>query len=100
LFVGSKDINLLPEYAGVVFARYDPTDKLIAPYVAHGFKNVSVQCPLRVSEHERRALPFHGKQTLRDRHGVIYPAFAATSRANLDVPAVIAGIQIFLLFIR
>ena len=97
--IRTKDMDPPPEQERRIIAA-DGTDKALAPYLTHWVKDIAGKRALGVPEHHRSPLPAKCQQTFGNNDGVIQPAFAAACRADFDVPAVAAALEVLNLLTR
>ena len=78
----------------------DRAHKPLAPDLPHRVQNVPAKGALCVAQHNGSTFAPQSKQTLRDDHRIIQPAFAGTGGSDLQIPTVIAPGKIFQLLSR
>lgn len=97
--VGTEDIDLAAEELHHVSGGRgaDDAHQLRPPEAAHGFQHVAFQCAEGVAQHDQQALAPGRTDALRDGDGAVKIGLAGAGGPGLDVPAVGAAAQIFLL---
>lgn len=97
--VGTEDIDLAAEELHHVAGGRgaDDAHQLRPPEAAHGLQHVAFQRAEGVAQHDQQALAPGCADALRDGDGAVEIGLAGAGRAGLDVPAVGAAAQIFLL---
>lgn len=97
--IRTKDMDPPPEQERRIIAA-GGTDKGPLPHIiTHGSRILRESVP-GVPEHHRSSLPTKCQQTFGNNDGVIQPAFAAARRADFDVPAVTAALEVLNLLTR
>ena len=97
--VGAQNMDPPAEQPHRVVAR-DGAHQRLPPYIPHGVEDVAGEGALGVAQQDGRAFPLEGQQAFRDDHRVVQPGLPAAGRPDLEIPPVIAPVQVLDLFTR